>query len=263
MLRVLSYHSRAGAVLLALAVLAPLAASPPRAGAAVWVAPSQLRIEQALAELNYLPLRFVPTAPVASTGPQVQAGRFVWRWVAPAALRATWRAGRANPIETGAVMTFERVHALAITSAPTTAMEHQLLADLADHRLAPLSYNDVYVSTTTPERVWLFVNGRSVFTSLANTGVAASPTAPGTYPVYLRYVSQTMSGTYPWGGTYSDPGIPWVSYFHGGDALHGFVRAGYGWPQSLGCVETPPANARVLWPHTPIGTLVTVAVARP
>ena len=55
-----------------------------------------------------------------------------------------------------------------------------------------------------------------------------------------------------------DPGIPWVSYFNGGDALHGFVRGGYGYPQSDGCVEMPPANAAVVYPMTPIGTLVTV-----
>ena len=44
-----------------------------------------------------------------------------------------------------------------------------------------------------------------------------------------------------------------------GDALHGYVRPGYGYPQSNGCVEMPPANAAVVFPYTPIGTLVTVA----
>ena len=91
-----------------------------------------------------------------------------------------------------------------------------------------------------------------------NTGVSAAPTALGTFPVYLRFTSQTMSGTEPDGTHYSDPGIPWVSYFNGGDALHGFIRSSYGWPQSLGCVEMPFASAATVWPHTPIGTLVTV-----
>jgi lipoprotein-anchoring transpeptidase ErfK/SrfK len=49
-----------------------------------------------------------------------------------------------------------------------------------------------------------------------------------------------------------------VSYFHGGDALHGFVRPGYGYPQSDGCVEMPISNAAVVFPLTPLGTLVTV-----
>jgi lipoprotein-anchoring transpeptidase ErfK/SrfK len=67
-----------------------------------------------------------------------------------------------------------------------------------------------------------------------------------------------MSGTLPDGQPYHDTGIPWVSYFHGGDALHGFLRSQYGYPQSLGCVEMTYAHAAIVWGHTPIGTLVTV-----
>jgi lipoprotein-anchoring transpeptidase ErfK/SrfK len=37
------------------------------------------------------------------------------------------------------------------------------------------------------------------------------------------------------------------------------VRASYGTPQSDGCVEMPIANAAVVFPQTPLGTLVTVA----
>jgi len=67
-----------------------------------------------------------------------------------------------------------------------------------------------------------------------------------------------MQGTNPDGSTYDDPNVPWASYFNGGDALHGFVRATYGSPQSNGCVEMPVATAAQVWPLTPIGTLVTV-----
>ena len=52
---------------------------------------------------------------------------------------------------------------------------------------------------------------------------------------------------------------PDVSYFNGGDALHGFTRAQYGSPQSLGCVEMPYSVAAEVYPYTPIGTLVDVA----
>jgi hypothetical protein len=77
--------------------------------------------------------------------------------------------------------------------------------------------------------------------------------------VYEHLPSTTMSGTNPDGSHYSDPGIPWVSYFNGGDALHGFTRASYGSPQSLGCVEMPFSVAGQVYPYTPIGTLVHVA----
>ena len=60
-----------------------------------------------------------------------------------------------------------------------------------------------------------------------------------------------MSGTNPDGSHYNDPGIRWISYFHGGDALHAFNRASFGTPQSLGCVELPlDAAARVVALHT-------------
>ena len=52
-----------------------------------------------------------------------------------------------------------------------------------------------------------------------------------------------MSGTNPDGSHYNDPGIQWISYFHGGDALHAFIRPGYGYPQSLGCVEMTATDA--------------------
>ena len=66
-------------------------------------------------------------------------------------------------------------------------------------------------------------------------------------------------GTNPDGSHYNDPGIKWVSYFNGGDALHAFTRAQYGFPQSLGCVEMMLEPAGQVWPYTPIGTLVHVA----
>jgi lipoprotein-anchoring transpeptidase ErfK/SrfK len=120
-------------------------------------------------------------------------------------------------------------------------------------------YDFVEVSTSVPEHVDVWRDGALVYRSAANSGIEAAPTELGTWPVYARYVSTTMSGTNPDGSHYSDPDIPWVSYFHGGDALHGFIRSSYGTPQSLGCVEMPPANAAVVYPYTPLGTLVTVA----
>jgi lipoprotein-anchoring transpeptidase ErfK/SrfK len=126
------------------------------------------------------------------------------------------------------------------------------------HQVNPASYNYVDVSESSPETLTLYRDGIVALRSLVNTGISVAPTSLGTYPVYLRYTSQTMSGTNPNGTHYSDPGIPWISYFNGGDALHGFIRSSYGYPQSLGCVEMPFADAALVWPHTPIGTLVTV-----
>jgi lipoprotein-anchoring transpeptidase ErfK/SrfK len=67
-----------------------------------------------------------------------------------------------------------------------------------------------------------------------------------------------MNGTNPNGTTYHDL-VHWINYFHGGQAVHGFVRASYGFPQSLGCVELPVATAQVAFSDLAIGDLVTVA----
>ncbi|MHB1209567.1 MAG: L,D-transpeptidase [Acidimicrobiales bacterium] len=155
-------------------------------------------------------------------------------------------------------MRFQSDHNLPTTGANSPASWHAIVAAVIEKHFDPTNYSYVLVSQRVPQQLKLYINGRVVFTSAVNTGIPASPTQNGTYPVYLRYTTTTMSGTNPNGTKYHDTGIPWVSYFHGGDALHGFLRSQYGYPQSLGCVEMTFAHAAVVWPHTPIGTLVTV-----
>jgi hypothetical protein len=222
-----------------------------------------LKAEQVLGYLGYLPVSFKPTSGTLSSKNTAQGGTFSWRWKFPVALMREWGLGDINPIVKGGLMSFERINNIASTTTLTSGLAEDLLNAAAQDKKDPQSYNYVYVSTTLPERVYLYVNGRLTFSTLANTGVSSAPTQLGTFQVYLRYVVTTMSGTYPDGGHYYDPGIPWVSYFNGGDALHGFIRASYGFPQSLGCVEMPFSNAKKLWPYTPIGTVVTVAAALP
>lgn len=190
---------------------------------------------------------------------QALAGSFSWRFKnIPPSLASLWKAGQPNVITTGAVMTFESSVGLAVDGQAGPLVWAALLKAAAAHALYRAPYDYVYVSTGSPEYVTVWRDGVNVFTTLANTGIPQSPTQVGTWPVYLRYRTTTMSGTNPNGTHYSDPGIPWVSYFNGGDALHGFIRAQYGFPQSLGCVEMPFASAQVVWPYTPLGTLVTI-----
>jgi lipoprotein-anchoring transpeptidase ErfK/SrfK len=163
-----------------------------------------------------------------------------------------------NVVTKAAVMSFEALHGLGADGVAGAAVWAMLLADAQTGVVDSAPYDNVVVNTVGVEQAVVYRNGVVAASSLANTGMAGAATAPGTYPVYLRYTSTTMAGTNLDGSHYSDPGIPWVSYFNGGDALHGFVRGSYGWPQSLGCVELPVADAAVIWPMTPIGTLVSV-----
>ncbi len=211
---------------------------------------------QLLAELNYLPVSF--TSPAGPFAVAEVPGTFHWRFNSLTTLKPLWNPAVTNPILTGALMRFEDVHGLPTTGLADSATWSALLRAVQLHQVNPATYNNVVVSQTQPESLVLYQNGTATLHATVNTGISQSPTQVGTYPVYLRYVTQTMRGTNPNGTKYVDPGIPWVSYFYGGDALHGFIRASYGYPQSLGCVEMPFATAGVLWPHTPIGTPVTV-----
>lgn len=211
---------------------------------------------QLLAELNYLPVSFSsPDGPFAVT--QVP-GAFTWRFPDLTTLRPLWSLGTTNTVLTAALMRFQDANGLPDSGVTDPATWTALVSAVEHHQVNTASYNYVLVSQTQPENLTLYENGKVALRALVNTGIPQSTTQVGTYPVYLRYVTQTMRGTNPNGTKYVDPGIPWVSYFYGGDALHGFIRASYGFPQSLGCVEMPFATAGLVWPHTPIGTLVTV-----
>lgn len=235
---------------------------------------SQTRVQQMLAELNYLPFTFQPATPghspsasaldaEATTPSAMQTaplqGTLAWSWATvPDTLRALWTPGQAGVMDRGALMAFESDHHMTMDGVAGPQVWNALLTAVAARQVASHPYYYLVASESLPEKLTVYRDGQVVFTSPANTGVPGATTEPGTFPVYARYVSQTMSGTNPDGTKYVDPGIPWVAYFNGGDAVHGFVRSSYGTPQSNGCVELPVSNAAQVWTMDPYGTLVTV-----
>lgn len=226
------------------------------------VAPgSVLRLQQLLAELGYLPLTFTPASPLTSPTQEGndQVGSFSWRWPdQPLALETLWTPGVNNVITQGAVMNFENQNGLKTDGLAGPQVWTDLLADVQSGKGNTQPWDYVLVSQSLPETATVYKDGSPVYSTPVNTGVPGAPTENGTWPVYARYNVTTMTGTNPDGSHYSDPGIQWVSYFHGGDALHGFVRSRYGYPQSDGCVEMPVSNAATVFPLTPLGTPVTV-----
>ncbi len=233
-----------------------------------WTVPpgSTTRLQQMLASLGYLPVRFDSSGSDVAPTPQAQEaaaidppkGSFSWRYSnTPSALRADWQPGSSGVVTQGALMAFENDHNLTADGVAGPGVWRSLFeAVIAGHRSSS-GYSFVSVSTSS-ESLNLWHNGHTVLTTPVNTGIASAPTATGTYPVFEHIASGTMSGTNPDGSQYNDQGIQFISYFHGGDALHAFTRAQYGSPQSLGCVEMSLGPAGQVWPYTPIGTLVDV-----
>jgi peptidoglycan hydrolase-like protein with peptidoglycan-binding domain len=227
---------------------------------------STLRLQEILARLGYLPVRWrmpagSPSTPASEVAAAFSAphGTFSWRFPGtPASLQTLWKPGSWNVVTQGAVMRFENVHGMATDGVAGPQVWRALLHDDLAGRRSDAGYNYVFVRESIPQSLSLWHNGRVIVTSPGNTGIAQAPTAQGTWPVFQHIPVGTMSGTNPDGTHYHDPGIRWISYFHGGDALHAFPRASFGTPQSLGCVELPDAAAAEVWPYTPIGTLVTI-----
>lgn len=228
------------------------------------------RLDELLAQLGYLPMTWTPatgaTSPAATdaagqlaaaySAPQ---GSYSWDSGYPSRLQSFWQNGAAGSLMLkGAVMAFEANQGMTVDGVPGNQVWSALLQAVASNKQNTHGYTYAVASEGNPERLTVWHNGRVIMKSVANTGIPASPTAIGTAPVYLKYYYQVMKGTNPNGSKYADP-VYYVSYFYGGDAVHYFNRATYGWPQSLGCVELPWNSAKFIWKYLTYGTLVTVA----
>ncbi len=231
---------------------------------------SILRLDELLSQLGYIPLTWTPTTssgyiPVDDASAQLAAaydppsGSFSFESGYPSLLTNQWSAGSDNEIIDGAVRTFEFDHNLTMDGDAGPRVWAHLLTAIARGERNQHGYTYVWVSQAGAEHLDLWHDGRLAITSPVNTGIAASPTDDGTFPVYLRYTVTQMVGTNPDGSPYDDT-VYWVSYFNGGDAVHAFPRASYGWYQSLGCVELPTygSTAEDVWNLITYGTLVTV-----
>ncbi len=226
-----------------------------------------LRLQQLLSQLGYLPLTWTPKSKAGisssngnaelSAAYQPPAGTFSWTGDYPSNLKDQWKAGSANILDVGAVRAFESVTGLTMDGYAGHTVWSDLLSAVANGKHNLNGYTYALTSQAPPETIKIWHNGRLVLQSAANTGIPASPTADGTFPVYLRYYFQVMQGTNPDGSQYADP-VYYVSYFNGGDAVHYFSRGGYGYNQSLGCVELPWDAAKKAYPYLTYGSLVTV-----
>jgi peptidoglycan hydrolase-like protein with peptidoglycan-binding domain len=166
--------------------------------------------------------------------------------------------GQLDETTKGAVMVFQSEHEIEPTGTPEAATWKALLRAAEKHERSSDPYTFVTVSESIPETLEVHHGSHIVLSTPANTGVAGAETAQGIFPIFSRFTSTTIVGTNPDGSKYSDPGVPWVNYFNGGDAVHGFPRGSYGTPQSNGCVELPIETAQTVYGMLKIGDIVEV-----
>jgi hypothetical protein len=240
---------------------------------------STLRLSELLGQLGYLPWSWqlpnvgLQTQSEANSGGTSSAssslagqlalaydppnGVFTMEQGYPASLASMWQPSQWNVVLRGAVMAFQSEHNMSVDGTVTPALWSALFKAVMKGQNNVNGYTFAAVSQIDPETLTIYHDGQVVLRTLANTGIPASPTVNGTFPVYEKFLETYMSGTNPGGSTYHDL-VQYVSYFNGGDAVHYFVRPGYGYQQSLGCVELPFTQAKEAFPYLTLGSLVNV-----
>lgn len=150
-----------------------------------------------------------------------------------------------------------------------------------DEWVNSLKARAVSLNTTPPEGVdsdrWIEINlfqqtlmvyeqGKLLFATLIATGVEPFYTQPGVFPIYEKKALETMQGSFE--ADRSDffyfQDVPWTMYYDQARAMHAaYWRTYFGYPQSHGCVNISPGDARwvfewanegdYVWVHDPSG----------
>jgi lipoprotein-anchoring transpeptidase ErfK/SrfK len=224
-------------------------------------------LQQALARLGYLPYTFHSLYGVhlpSGAESRSMAAHLAFH-PATGALVANFGGapplayGKLDPTTEGALTVFEASRGIesSVASGVSNArIWESLLAGETEDRRSPSPYTFVTVSESSPETLEVHKGSHVVLTTPANTGVPGAETPQGIFPIYSRLTSTTMTGEDVDGTKYKVEDVPWVNYFNGGDAVHGYERGSYGFPQSNGCVELPIETAKTVFGMLALGDIV-------
>jgi lipoprotein-anchoring transpeptidase ErfK/SrfK len=230
------------------------------------VCPPIAGLQQALARLGYLGASFRPQYAVQiPPGPETRREAAVHAFHPPRGRFAPdpssapqVEMGHLDEVTKGALTVYQSDRDLQPTGEPDYAAWASILSSEVANRRDPKSYTWVSVTESLPETLEVHRGDHVAFSTPANTGVPGAETAQGTFPIFSRSLSTTMTGTDVDGTKYVVPDVPWVNYFNGGDAVHGYPRASYGFPQSNGCVELPIEAAHTVFEMLSLGDIVQV-----
>jgi len=104
------------------------------------------------------------------------------------------------------------------------------------------------------QRTYAYIGDTLMNTFVVSTGTWQTPTVTGTYRIYVKYRSTTMSGP-----GYNLPNVPYTMYFYKGYGLHGtYWHNNFGVPMSHGCVNLRTDEAAWLFNFASVGTVVHV-----
>lgn len=139
-----------------------------------------------------------------------------------------------------------------------------------------MKFRVVNVNTTPPEGVdadrWIELNleqqtlavyedGRLLFAALVATGLEPFYTQPGVFQIYEKKPLELMQGAFEADRSdyYYLQDVPWTMYFDQARALHtAYWRTYFGYPQSHGCVNLSPGDAKWIYDWADVGDYVWV-----
>lgn len=186
---------------------------------------------------------------------------------------------RANTLASVYVSTGQRLRVPGSSPLPNTAATQNATSpnntparpqkfSYKDPNGAPAPLGGIVINPPT-EGKWIEINVTTqivtayegptpVKSVVVSTGVARTPTVLGTYKIYRKIPSQTMSGgSQAAGDYYYLPNVTDVMYFYQGYAFHGtYWHSNFGRPMSHGCVNMTLADAKWFYDWAAVGTLV-------
>ncbi|EEH63641.1 ErfK/YbiS/YcfS/YnhG [Gleimia coleocanis DSM 15436] len=144
-------------------------------------------------------------------------------------------------------------------------VETRLIADGAENLAYQAAPGERWIDINLSNYTMTAYEGATpvFFTDQIVPGANETPTVVGKFAVYLKYNVQDMRGTNFDGTPYLTKGVPWVTYFHGGYAIHGapwrsVFGLGHGGNGTHGCINTPTGNAKWIYDWSQMGDPVVV-----
>ena len=122
-------------------------------------------------------------------------------------------------------------------------------------RPASVDGNELWVDVDLSlQRAYVYQGDQELNNFLVSTGTRYHPTVTGTYKIYVKYRSATMSGP-----GYYLPRVPYVMYFYKDYGLHGtYWHHNFGTPMSHGCINLKTNDAGWLFNLASVGTVVNI-----
>jgi hypothetical protein len=131
-------------------------------------------------------------------------------------------------------------------------IEDRVIARVTPNPVPPQGVpGERWIEINLEEQVMLVYDQRQlVYATMVSTGVEPFYTRPGLFQVYQKKDTETMRGSFEADRSdyYYLENVPWTMYFDEARALHAaYWHTLFGYPQSHGCVNLSPADARWLY----------------